>query len=154
MKYLQLFIIATCLSCVDAIYNEKAIYLIKNETNHLMKIIVFKESIASDVKYIMPRKEFQEIKVIRYSETFTFIGNADSLVVIFDDKKYITQYCKGNLLKTNTIFGDPLSYCIIIKNLATPIDGKLENVNIDRVKKRYTISFDQSDYDRAIDIKK
>lgn len=119
-------------------------FIIKNETNKAMKISFFSKSVLLESVEIEAHKQFQKTikEVGRLGITSPFNNKTDSLIILFSDKKYLSQYCQGLVFYGN--FGK----CYYEKNLLDfasgvrlrkKISGKTTNI----------ITFDESDYQKA-----
>ncbi len=119
-------------------------FIIKNETSKAMKISFFSKSILVESVEIEAHKQFQKTikEVGRLGITSPFNNRTDSLIILFSDKKYLSQYCQGLVLYGN--FGK----CYYEKNLLDFASGM-------RLRKKISgevtniITFDESDYQKA-----
>lgn len=148
---------------LNAIYTR---YIIKNDTDYTMKIVAYYKSRKFDeitinskdalVKEVIWSGDNAESSIFDKSLGSGIGTMRDSVVIIFDDRKAIVQFCqKGvDLIGCYELTADNP----IIKNVANIISiGEMPNVEVKRkgLKKRtgpLTITFDNSDYERAVEL--
>lgn len=158
------FTLLVCSCHSQAVYTR---YIIKNNTNYIIRILAFYESKQYDEIIISPNDAFSKeaIYVGENSESSIFdktlnpgLGAIrDSVVVIFDDRKVIVQFCKrGNDLGrcgglTN---GVPIEKNIanIITNSENQISKDVKRKGLKKQTGPFVITFDNSDYERAVEL--
>lgn len=147
MFFIAITSLLTC--CYDDI---KVDAIIKNDTNYTLKISGYVKNSVTKTFTIAPKSEYKERVIAGGFKTQSggiFDGYfTDSVTIDFDDKRRIVQKCPNG----------PLSTCDFSKN----INSFFLNQERDKkkIRKGYyllpdvTLTFDQSDYDKAVPIVK
>jgi hypothetical protein len=155
--FILFYLILCCCSCGG---DEQTVYsyiALKNCTDFKIKIKGFDKGKLKKEVDVEPNNTKKLI--VQASLLNNYLGVSDDLLdsvnIIFDEKKIVTQYCNGKYL---------MECPAIIKNVFTEYEvnayprGRLKfslkSNKIRYYKKPIEIIFDQSDYDRAVPIKK
>ncbi len=144
-----------CSSCVADEVQYCGYFVYQNKTNKTIKIEGFENQKIIKTFVINPNSEIELLINVKYlyDKVGVFGSYIDSAAIKFNDEKIISQHCDGKYLE--------LCNESIYKNILTDINGngekgyykKLQNgCRVNKNKAFYT--FDQSDYDRAVPIKK
>jgi hypothetical protein len=153
-RLIFLLALISCQACMDNVENYCVNVLIHNKTAYNLKIEGFKK--GKSIKTIEIAPQETDEKLINALGLDTFLGisgsQIDSVALIFNNNKVIVQYCNGK----------SLGFCDnITKNIELGFDNQfiggaykiLKKNGCKVYKKPIEITFDQSDYDRAVPIK-
>lgn len=162
MKHLTLltllvFMLASC----EYIVTVYTYYIVENETDYDMRIKAYYKSQLADDILIHPKDSFKKKEVWQgegQGNTMSLFdgsveqGKRDSIVIIFDDKRYIVQWCPNG--KTLDLRCDSLSNYEIPKNLAKITNYQVRTdiyrkANLKRYTGPFVITFTNEDYEQA-----
>ena len=163
-----IFIVLSYLISSCVLYVVHTRYIIENKTDYTMAIVSFYGSQRLDEIIINPNDAFVKEAIWEgdnadmsfFDRTLNpRIGaDRDSVVIIFEDKRVLVQYCKKftdiSRCGSQVTGGDP-----IMKNLAQITYGEGNQVSMEVKRKGlrrqtgpFVITFDNSDYERAVEL--
>ena len=157
-KLLLFLTVVLFLSCEKSglITSNKLIMVINNETSYRIKITAFSRNIDIDSFEIKSKKcierKYKESEH-KYLQGIIYLGdyvnngyNIDSIIIDFDDKKRITQYCDKKPLLGCRAVDKNLAFMNIPENSIKSKDGNLLFGPVNK----YQITFTEEDYEKAI----
>lgn len=122
----------------------KGTFVVKNDSDYKLDITFFSKSKVVETLVINSKEQYKSTILIDYGGTTTpFNGTTDSIIIKFDNLRYIKQYCQGFQIYAN--FGK----CDFKKNLIDFETGVTKRNKITGFDTK-TITFDNSDFDKAI----
>ncbi|MFN3784585.1 MAG: hypothetical protein ACK4R6_11730 [Spirosomataceae bacterium] len=152
MKVILVFLVLTlgifgCSLFVDSI--KPSISRIYNNSEYDVKVLPYSKGkllpITNQDTIIIKKKTFiEKINIPRYNLPILF--DADSIIILFENKKIIVQYC--NELKSNIV--NPK--CNIVNDLSIEKSATIETFKKGKYESIMTHYITNDDYDRAVDL--
>ncbi len=147
--FLALLLMRSCI--IETEYTNQ--YVLQNETSHSIKIqayyrldILYLEK--SERIFILPHGSYTVDKQAGYHSEPLGVFNRweiDSISIVFDEEKLLVQYCDSG----------PLSFCKLERNLMD-FDAEYDTKKIGRSSGkdecRFTYTFTENDYEKAVNI--
>lgn len=131
---------------------EGAMYVISNSSIYDIRIEAYRNNILIDSFNINKGQDTISVENFRSSpERYNFfIEVPDSVIVRFENSRFLKQYCSGNPLNIGET-----ECSSIVKNISamyyrSPRIEIAERYKGTRVTEKYIIDFDNSDYERSI----
>lgn len=142
-NFIILLLSVICNSC-GFFVEPKGTFVVKNNSSYKIEITIFYESKVIERVEINSNDEFKKTMQVDWGSTTTpFNGPTDSVIVQFDNLRYIKQYCQGF-----PIYGN-FDKCDFKKNLIDFETGVTTRNKLTGYNTK-TITFDNSDFEKAI----
>ena len=150
LAYLMLLFFG--ISCQLFDFPKTSLVRLQNDSNFDIKIAVFeKGNLLIPDTISLEKGKFLERKQLPKDSFEPFLPiEADSIIVIFDSRKILTQYCNRESLNSLPI----TIKCNIINNLVYYSNTIVEEFKTGKYERRVTYKITNDDYDWAVDIVK
>jgi hypothetical protein len=137
-----IFLLVFCTSC-GLLPKPLVNFILKNETEYELRIEVFEKSKIIENLSIKSKATYEKsIEIGGLYPTSPFNQDADSIVIKFDNKRFLKQYCKGKKL-----YGS-IPICSEIKPLYDFNFGTF--ISNGHKTDSWVLVVDEGDYSRAI----